>query len=45
MKDKRKTISGEDVIQSLGILGYEDFLKVLNLYMEKYRTIMKTEET
>ena len=35
-QDKRKTISGEDINHSINILGYEKYMDVLNLYMEKY---------
>lgn len=41
--EKRKTISGEDVLHSLNILGYEKYMEALNLYNSKYKTVMKHE--
>lgn len=41
MGDKRKTISGEDVLHSLNILGYEKYMPALTEYMEKYQLVMK----
>lgn len=44
MTDKRKTISGEDVLYSIHLLGYEKFLVVLNLYLERFWKVTKIEE-
>jgi nuclear transcription Y subunit beta len=44
MKDKRKTISGEDVLHSLNLLGYENYMKALTDYMNKYREVVKEAE-
>jgi len=41
--DKWKTISGEDVLHSLNILGYEKYIPALNDYMTKYKIVMKHE--
>jgi len=44
MGDKRKTISGEDVLHSLNILGYEKYMPALNDYLAKYKQVAKTED-
>ncbi|XP_044973927.1 nuclear transcription factor Y subunit B-4-like [Hordeum vulgare subsp. vulgare] len=37
MKDKRKTINGDDLIWSIGTLGFEDYVEPLKLYLNLYR--------
>ncbi|TVU20254.1 hypothetical protein EJB05_36456, partial [Eragrostis curvula] len=37
MKEKRKTINGDDLIWSLGTLGFEDYVEPLKLYLKLYR--------
>ena len=37
--DKRKTISGDDVLYALNILGYEKYMQCLNLFVASYREI------
>ncbi|KAL6848701.1 hypothetical protein ACP4OV_021284 [Aristida adscensionis] len=37
MKEKRKTINGEDLIWSMGTLGFEDYVEPLKLYLKLYR--------
>ncbi|KAK1698567.1 hypothetical protein QYE76_015264 [Lolium multiflorum] len=37
MKEKRKTINGDDLIWSMGTLGFEDYVEPLKLYLKLYR--------
>ncbi|KAJ1264180.1 hypothetical protein BS78_09G243100 [Paspalum vaginatum] len=37
MKEKRKTINGDDLIWSLGTLGFEEYVEPLKLYLKLYR--------
>nr|CAB3464401.1 unnamed protein product [Digitaria exilis] len=39
MKEKRKTISGEDLIWSLGTLGFEEYVEPLKHYFKLYREV------
>ncbi|KAF8726757.1 hypothetical protein HU200_019229 [Digitaria exilis] len=39
MKEKRKTISGEDLIWSLGTLGFEEYVEALKHYLKLYREV------
>ncbi|XP_039837039.1 nuclear transcription factor Y subunit B-4-like isoform X2 [Panicum virgatum] len=37
MKEKRKTINGEDLIWSMGTLGFEEYVEPLKHYLKLYR--------
>lgn len=37
LREKRKTINGEDVLYSLHDLGFENYAEVLKIYLAKYR--------
>ncbi|BAF18297.1 nuclear transcription factor Y subunit B-4 [Oryza sativa Japonica Group] len=37
LKEKRKTINGDDLIWSMGTLGFEDYVEPLKLYLRLYR--------
>ncbi|KAL6620734.1 hypothetical protein ACP70R_035873 [Stipagrostis hirtigluma subsp. patula] len=37
MKEKRKTINGDDLIWSMGTLGFDDYVEPLKLYLKLYR--------
>jgi nuclear transcription Y subunit beta len=39
MKEKRKTINGEDLIWSLGTLGFEEYVEPLKHYLKLYREV------
>ncbi|KAJ1264178.1 hypothetical protein BS78_09G243100 [Paspalum vaginatum] len=39
MKEKRKTINGDDLIWSLGTLGFEEYVEPLKLYLKLYREV------
>ncbi len=36
-KDNRKTITGDDLIISLSQLGFDNYIDICKLYLEKYR--------
>lgn len=37
LKEKRKTINGEDILYSMHDLGFENYAEVLKIYLAKYR--------
>ena len=39
MKEKRKTINGDDLIWSLGTLGFEEYVEPLKHYLKLYREV------
>lgn len=41
LNDKRKTINGEDLINSLSALGFDHYKNILKVYLEKYRESQK----
>ena len=41
MQERRKTINGEDLMHALQTLGFEKYLEGLNLYLKKYRELIK----
>ncbi|KAM7513850.1 hypothetical protein LguiA_003433 [Lonicera macranthoides] len=38
-REKRKTINGEDILYAITILGFEDYVGPLKLYLNKYREV------
>ncbi|XP_052154613.1 nuclear transcription factor Y subunit B-4 [Oryza glaberrima] len=40
LKEKRKTINGDDLIWSMGTLGFEDYVEPLKLYLRLYREVL-----
>ena len=45
--EKRKTINGEDILFSLGALGFDNYMECVRVYLQKYRkslTGMKTKK-
>uniref|UniRef100_A0A804R594 Transcription factor CBF/NF-Y/archaeal histone domain-containing protein n=1 Tax=Zea mays TaxID=4577 RepID=A0A804R594_MAIZE len=39
VKERRKTINGDDIIWSLGTLGFEEYVEPLKIYLNKYREV------
>ncbi|KAE8820332.1 hypothetical protein D1007_01761 [Hordeum vulgare] len=39
MKENRKTINGNDLIWSMGTLGFEDYVEPLKVYLKLYREL------
>ena len=39
MKERRKTINGDDIIWSLGTLGFEEYVEALKIYLKNYREV------
>jgi nuclear transcription Y subunit beta len=39
MKERRKTINGDDIIWSLGTLGFEEYVEPLKIYLKNYREV------
>jgi nuclear transcription Y subunit beta len=42
--EKRKTITGDDVINALTSLGFDNFVVPLKIYLEKYRESVKGDK-
>jgi nuclear transcription Y subunit beta len=38
--EKRKTINGEDLLYAINTLGFESYVDILKLYLNKYRDVM-----
>ncbi|KAJ8447161.1 hypothetical protein Cgig2_022890 [Carnegiea gigantea] len=38
-REKRKTINGDDIIWAITILGFEDYVRPLKIYLNRYREI------
>ena len=37
--EKRKTINGEDLLHAMNTLGFDNYLDILKLYLQKYREV------
>lgn len=37
LREKRKTINGDDLLWAMQTLGFEDYVEPLQLYLTKYR--------
>lgn len=40
ISERRRTLSGDDVIHALNILGYEKYTETLEIYLQKYREVI-----
>jgi len=45
VEDKRKTITGDDVIDSMKALGFDIYMNFLNTFLERYRQANKAGRT
>ena len=45
MQEKRKTITGEDLIWAMGNLGFDNYLDPLKVYLHRYRESMKGDKS
>ena len=39
--DRRKTVNGDDILNSMASLGFDRYVPILKLYLEKYRESQK----
>ena len=39
--DRRKTVNGDDILNSMACLGFDRYVPILKLYLEKYRESQK----
>lgn len=37
--EKRKTINGEDLLYAINTLGFDSYIDILKLYLNKYREV------
>lgn len=43
-QEKRKTINGEDLLFAMSVLGFDNYVEPLKLYLQKYRESMKGDK-
>jgi hypothetical protein len=39
LKEKRKTINGDDLLCAMSALGFEEYVEPLKLYLQKFREV------
>ena len=39
--EKRKTINGDDLLYAMHTLGFDEYIEILRLYLQKYREVTK----
>ena len=44
-KDKRKTITGDDVSKSMRALGFDLYLEYLDVFVERHRKVLTCHNT
>ena len=44
-EDKRKTITGDDIIEGMRALGFDNYVEFLTIYLKKYRMSVKPTTT
>uniref|UniRef100_A0A7S0ZJ35 Transcription factor CBF/NF-Y/archaeal histone domain-containing protein n=1 Tax=Timspurckia oligopyrenoides TaxID=708627 RepID=A0A7S0ZJ35_9RHOD len=44
IREKRKTINGEDIIWAMTTLGFDKYIEPLKIYLTRYREIMVNEK-
>ena len=40
-QEKRKTITGDDVLFAMATLGFDNYIEPLRVYLQKYREVYK----
>lgn len=45
VQEKRKTITGEDLIWAMGNLGFDNYMEPLKTYLQRYREYTKGDKT
>ncbi|XP_028556363.1 nuclear transcription factor Y subunit B-like isoform X2 [Dendrobium catenatum] len=40
LREKRKTINGDDILLAMVTLGFDDYIEPLKLYLKKYREVI-----
>lgn len=43
LNEKRKTINGEDILTSMRALGFDNYERVLTIYLAKYRNLQQAK--
>lgn len=44
LEDKRKTITGDDIVDSMRALGFDSYMEFLTAYLKKYRASIKQQK-
>lgn len=39
LREKRKTVNGDDLLWAMATLGFEDYIDPLKVYLNKYREV------
>jgi len=43
-QEKRKTINGEDILWAMESLGFDNYVQLLKIYLQKYKESMKLDK-
>lgn len=44
LSERRKTVSGDDLLHAMNTLGFEKYLESLRIYLQKYREVIKGDK-
>lgn len=44
LQEKRKTINGEDILWAMESLGFDNYVQLLKIYLQKYKETMKLDK-
>lgn len=45
LSERRKTISGDDLMYAMNTLGFDKYIEPLRVYLQRYRDLSKVEKT
>lgn len=43
-QEKRKTVTGDDILYAMSALGFDNYIEPLKLYLQKYREFLRAEK-
>ena len=44
LQEKRKTVTGDDVLWAMSTLGFDEYVEPLKIYLSKYRESVKSDK-
>ena len=45
LQEKRKTVTGDDVLFAMSTLGFDEYVEPLKIYLAKYRESVKSDKS
>lgn len=45
LQEKRKTVTGDDVLWAMSTLGFDEYVEPLKIYLSKYRDSVKSDKS